>query len=220
MKHLSNELAKPAIFIVDDDPAVRDSMRRLFESLGLEVEAYGSGEEFLARASPLHGARAPPRRGCLLLDLRTPDAAGLELLERLAASRERLPIIVIAGHGDIQLAVKAMKAGAADFIEKPVTDEVILDCVRHTLGLDEQGRAKESEIGKTAARIAVLTPRQREVLDHLIIGRKNKEIGFELGISPRTVEIHRARVMEKMQAKSLSQLVRMAIAAGIDAART
>ena len=195
-------------------------MQHLFESLGLAVEAYGSSEEFLERTSPLHGAWVPPRRGCLLLDLGTPDAAGLELLERLAAGRERLPIIIITGNGDIQLAVKAMKAGAADFIEKPLTDEAILESVRHTLGLDEQGRAKESEIDKTAARIALLTQREREVLDHVIMGRKNKEIAYELGISPRTVEIHRARVMEKMQAKNLSQLVRMALTAGINAAQS
>ncbi len=214
MEHLSTDLARPAIFVVDDDPAIRDSMRHLFESLGLAVEAYGSGEEFLARASPLRDARVPTRRGCLLLDLGTPDDTGLALLERLAASREGLPIIVIAGDGDIQLAVKAMKAGAADFIEKPLTDEIILESVRQTLRLDEQGRAKQSEFGNTAARIALLTPRQREVLDHVVMGRKNKEIAFELGISPRTVEIHRARVMAKMQAKSLSQLVRMALIAG------
>lgn len=189
-------------------------MQHLFESLGLAVEAYGSSEEFLERASPLHGGWVPPRKGYLLLDLRTPDPAGLELLERLAASRNRLPIIIIAGHGDIQMAIRAMKARAVDLIDKPLTDDAILDGMRQTLGLDRQGRAKQSAIDKTAARISLLTPREREVLDHLIIGRKNKEIAFELGISPRTVEIHRARVMAKMQAKGLSQLVRMVLIAG------
>ncbi len=195
-------------------------MQHLFESLGFAVEAHGPIEEFLERASPLHGARVPPRRGCLLLDLRTPDATGLELLEGLAASRERLPIIIITGHGDIQMAVRDTKAGAVDFIEKPLTDEGILESVRHTLELDEQGRAKESEIDKTAARIALLSRREREVLDQLIIGHQNKMIAYELGISPRTVEIHRARVMAKMQAKNLSQLVRMGLMAGIDPLRT
>ena len=113
-----------------------------------------------------------------------------------------------------------MKAGTVDFIEKPLIDDVILEGVRHTLGLDKQGHAKRSEIDETAARIALLTPREREVLDHVIMGRKNKEIAFDLGISPRTVEIHRARVMAKMQARNLSQLVRMAVAAGINVAQT
>jgi two-component system response regulator FixJ len=195
-------------------------MQHLFESLGLAVETHGPSEEFLERASPLRDARLPSRRGCLLLDLRKPDAAGLELLGRLAASWEHLPIIIITGHDDIQLAVRAMKAGTVDFIEKPLINNVILDGARDTLGLDGQSSAKETEIDETAARIALLTPREREVLDHLIIGLKNKEIAFDLGISPRTVEIHRARVMSKMQARNMSQLVRMAIAAGINAAQT
>jgi two-component system response regulator FixJ len=219
VKHRSTDLTKPAIFIVDDDPAVRDSMQHLFESLGLAIEAHRPGEEFLERANSLHDAWSRLRRGCLLLDLRMPDAAGLKFLERLAASRERPPIIIITSHGDIPMAVRAIKAGAVDFIEKPLTDEAILDDGPHSLERDEQGRAKQLEIDQTAARIALLTPREREVLDHLIIGRKNKEIAFDLGISPRTVEIHRARVMTKMQAKNLSQLVLMAVAPGINVTR-
>ncbi len=197
------------IFVVDDDEAVRDSLRALLGSAGLTVEAYASGREFLE-------GYAPHRRGCLLLDVRLPDMSGLELQRTLAAQEVGLAVIMITGHGDVPMAVNAMKAGAVDFIEKPYRDDTILGCIERARDLDQSARSRDGSTTDAAARIALLTAREREVLDHLIIGRPNKVIAHELGISARTVEVHRARVMEKMQADSLSHLVRMALAAGID----
>ena len=197
------------IFVVDDDEAVRDSLRALLGSAGLAVEAYASGREFLE-------GYAPHRRGCLLLDVRLPDMSGLELQRTLAAQGVGLAVIMITGHGDVPMAVNAMKAGAVDFIEKPYRDDTILGCIERARDLDQSARSRDASTTDAAARIALLTARERQVLDHLIIGRPNKVIAHELGISARTVEVHRARVMEKMQADSLSHLVRMALAAGID----
>ncbi|MCH8196979.1 MAG: response regulator transcription factor [Proteobacteria bacterium] len=197
------------IFVVDDDDAVRDSLKALLETGGLSVETYASGQEFL-------DAYDPSRRGCLLLDVRMPDMTGLELQQKLAARPHKLSIIIITGHGDVPMAVKAMKVGAADFIEKPYSDETILESVHNACESGAPGAGKGTAVEETTARIALLSPREREVLDQLIIGHQNKMIAYELGISPRTVEIHRSRVMAKMQAKSLPQLVRMALTAGID----
>ena len=196
------------IFVVDDDDAVRDSLKALIEIEGLSVETYASGQEFL-------DAHDPSRPGCLLLDVRMPDMTGLELQQKLAARPHKWSII-ITGHGDIPMADKAMKAGAVDFIEKPYSDETILEIVNNALESGAPGAGKGAEVEETAARIALLSPRERQVLDQLIIGHQNKMIAYELGISPRTVEIHRARVMAKMQAKNLSQLVRMALITGND----
>ena len=193
---------RETVFIVDDDDAVRDSLQVLLESAGLTVEAFASPTAFL-------GSSAPERPGCLLVDVRMPEMDGIELQEALTAANRRLPVIVMTGHADVPLAVRAMKAGAVDFIEKPFDDEVIIETVRRALELRP---AANPEI---AQRLALLTPREREVLEGLVAGRANKVIAFDLDISPRTVEIHRARVMEKMQARSLSQLVRMALEAGI-----
>lgn len=197
------------IFIVDDHEAVRDSLGALLRANGLSVEMYGCGRDFL-------DALDPSRHGCLLLDLRLPDISGIEVQQKLSAMGAKLRTIMISGHGDVPLAVKAMKAGAVDFIEKPCTDDVILACVRRALELSEKAREEEATNDDMAVRLALLTPREREVLDALVGGQPNKVIAYDLGISPRTVEIHRARVMSKMEAKSLSHLVRMALAAGID----
>ncbi|MDH3595915.1 MAG: response regulator FixJ [Rhodospirillales bacterium] len=197
------------IFIVDDHEAVRDSLGALLQANGLSVEMYGCGHDFL-------DALNPSSHGCLLLDLRLPDISGIEVQQKLFAMGAKLRTIMISGHGDVPLAVKAMKAGAVDFIEKPCTDDVILDCVRRALELSEKAREEEATNDDMAVRLALLTPREREVLDALVGGQPNKVIAYDLGISPRTVEIHRARVMSKMEAKSLSHLVRMALAAGID----
>ena len=197
------------IFVVDDDDAVRDSLKALLEAEGLSVETYASGQAFL-------DSYDPSRRACLLLDVRMPDMTGLELQQKLAARPHKLSIIIITGHGDVPMAVKAMKAGAVDFIEKPYSDGTILESVNDALQSGAPGAGKGTAGEETAARIALLSRRERQVLDQLIIGQQNKMIAYELGISPRTVEIHRARVMAKMQAKSLSQLVRMALTAGID----
>ncbi len=206
---MTNKPSEPVVFVVDDDEAVRDSLRMLLESDGLEVDAFASGAEFLA-------ADLPGRGGCVVLDVRLGDMNGLDLQKKLAALRIELPVILITGHGDIPMAVAAMKAGAADFIEKPFADGVLLDSVRRALGAASPASGKAPPDTESEFRIARLSPREREVLEHLTIGRPNKLIAAELGISPRTVEIHRARVMEKTEAKSLSHLVRMALAAGID----
>lgn len=201
------------IFVVDDDDAVRESLKALLETEGLSVETYASGQAFL-------DAYDPSRRGCLLLDVRMPDMTGLELQQKLAAGPHKLSIIIITGHGDVPMAVNAMKAGAVDFIEKPYSDETILGSVNNALESGAPGAGKGTAVEETASRIALLSPRERQVLDQLIIGHQNKMIAYELGISPRTVEIHRSRVMAKMQAKNLPQLVRMALTAGNDPLRT
>ncbi len=201
--------ARSTIYIVDDHEAVRDSLGALLEAHGLTVEMYGCGHDFLS-------ALNPSRHGCLLLDLRLPDMSGIEVQQKLSSMRAKLRTIMISGHGDIPLAVKALKAGAVDFIETPCTDDVILDRVQRALELSEKAREEEASGDDTAVRLAMLTPREREVLEALVSGQPNKVIAYELGISPRTVEIHRARVMSKMEARSLSHLVRMALAAGID----
>jgi two-component system response regulator FixJ len=191
------------VVVIDDDEAVLDSLRVLLEAEGLEVETFERAGAFLQRA-----AGTPP--GCLVTDVRMPEMDGLELLRALSARGSLPPVIVITGHGEVSMAVQAMKLGARDCIEKPFDPRALLASVRDAL---TAGRPADPEIGR---RLELLTPREREVLDHLVIGRSNKMIARELAISPRTVEIHRARVMEKMRAESLSQLVRLAIVAGID----
>jgi len=201
----------PAVFIVDDDAAVRDSLAALIDSAGFAAQSYASGTVFLESMPPKRG-------GCVLLDIQMPDLSGLEIQARLAASHPDLRVIIVTGHADVPLAVKAMKGGAFDFIEKPFDDETLIECVRRALS--ESARAGDGELaadGEAGAdRLAQLTPRERDVLQQLIIGNPNKVIAYELGISPRTVEVHRARVMDKMQARNLSHLVRMALAAGLD----
>lgn len=206
--------AKPerAVLIVDDDPAVRDSLGVLLEASGYPVITFASGRELLSGFS---GTMA----GCLVVDVRMPDMTGIEILETLAAGGSTVPVIIITGHADVPMAVRAMKVGAFDFLEKPVAAERLLTSVEAALARRAEALAQAGSIEDQRARFASLTPRERDVLDQLIIGRPNKVIAAELGISPRTVEIHRARVMEKLDAHSLSHLVRMAIAAGIDPER-
>ncbi len=199
----------PQVYIVDDHDAVRDSLEILLSSAGLEVSGFASGTEFLRSVDPRDS-------GCLLLDVRLPDMNGIEVQERLRAIGCRLRTIMISGHGDVPLAVRAMKAGAIDFIEKPYTDEVILTRVRETLESGAADRSSSTPEPELSSRLDRLTPREREVLEALVSGQPNKVIAYDLGISPRTVEIHRARVMSKMEAKSLSHLVRMALAAGVE----
>jgi len=196
----------PTVFIVDDDEAVRDSLQILLAVEGHRIEAFESGIAFL---EAFDAARA----GCLLVDVRMPDMSGLDLQEILNERRSSLPVIIMTGHGDVPMAVRAMKAGAVDFIEKPFSDATILDSVRRALTLADRAVVDQTFATEATTRLEGLTPREREVLDRLVAGRPNKVIAFELGISPRTVEIHRARVMEKMEADSLSHLVRLALAA-------
>jgi two-component system response regulator FixJ len=197
-----------AVHVIDDDEAVRHSLEFLFESAGLVVRTYESAESFLGVAAGL-------RAGCVLTDVRMPGMDGLALQRKMREIGLRLPVIVMTGHGDVPIAVQALKAGAADFIEKPFDDEVLLAAVRAALDADRRAREREAEIEEIAAHLASLTPRERQVLERLVAGQPNKAIAYALGTSPRTVEVHRARVMEKMGARSLSELVRMALRVGI-----
>jgi two-component system response regulator FixJ len=195
------------VYIVDDDEAVRDSLSVLLESKAYWVRCFGSAPEFLAAASSL-------AVGCLIADIRMPEMDGLELQQRLIERALDFPMIVITGHGDVPLAVRAMKAGAVDFIEKPFASETILESL--AAGLSRLAAPYERDAAKAAAagKLALLSPREREVLEGLLAGLPNKSIAYDLAISPRTVEIHRARVMDKMGARSLSELIRLALAAG------
>jgi two-component system response regulator FixJ len=200
--------ANPTVFVVDDDQAMRNSLKWLIETVGMNVEAYASADEFIRNYYP-------GRAGCLLLDVRMPGMSGLELQEHFLEQQIKIPIIIITGHGDVPMAVRAMKAGAVDFIEKPFNDELLLDSIRNALALDVEQRAAQSERAVVAARLAQLTPREHEVMEMVTAGKANKEIALALGVSAKTVEAHRARVMEKMQANSLAALVRMVIAANV-----
>ena len=195
---------KTTIFLVDDDEAVRDSLQALLQARGFEVRAFESAPKLLA-------AIGKDARGCVLTDVRMPEMDGLELQRQLAG--HMLPVVVMSGHGDIPMAVQAMRDGAVDFVEKPYSDDTILDAVARAAGLVEQRARAVGGKAEARARLARLTPREREVLDRLVEGLQNKAIAHALAISPRTVEIHRANVMEKMEARSLSDLVRTALAA-------
>ena len=196
------------VYVIDDDDVARDSLAFLFRTADVRVRAYASATEFLAAAPTLKG-------GCVVTDVRMPQMDGLELLRRLRALDLGLPVIVMTGHGDIPLAVEAMKAGAADFFEKPFNDDAMLAAVRRALGRQQQERARETERDAVKEKLADLSARERQVLEGLVAGKANKAIAFDLGISARTVEIYRANVMTKMKAASLSELVRMALGAGI-----
>jgi two-component system response regulator FixJ len=193
------------VHVIDDDEAVRDSLRFLFESAGLTVRSYDSAAAFIAAA----GAE---NRGCVLTDVRMPGFDGIALLRRLAELGLDLPVIVMTGHADVPLAVQALKEGATDFIEKPFDDDRVLNAVQAALEAGRRRREEAAGIDAIAARLATLTPREREVLDGLVAGHANKTIAYDLGASPRTIEVHRGRVMEKMQARSLADLVRMVLA--------
>jgi two-component system, LuxR family, response regulator FixJ len=196
--------ARPTVFIVDDDVAVRDSLKFLMRSVGHPVEAFASALEFL-------DAYRDDRPGCLVLDIRMPGMSGLELQDQLVARRAIVPIIFITGHGDVPMAVEAMQAGAMDFIQKPFRDQDLLDRINQALEKDAAMRAVLGEKNQIRQRLTSLTPREREVMDLVVHGKANKVIAGDLDLSQRTVEIHRARVMEKMQASSLAHLVRMVI---------
>ena len=196
------------VFLVDDDEAVRDSLQTLLEAAGHRIRSFGSGSEFLT-AMPVS------EDGCLIIDVRMPGIGGLEVQERLRAEGIALPVIVITGHGDVPLAVRAMKAGAVDFVEKPFAEGAILAAIERALEIAMRKRETGSDVTDAEARLSPLTEREHEVLRLLVAGKQNKVIAYELGISPRTVEIHRARVMEKTRSRSLSELVRVAIAGGI-----
>jgi two-component system response regulator FixJ len=193
------------VSVVDDDAGVRDSIRLLLESANYTVKAFATARQFLdeKRAS-----------ACLIADVRMPEMDGLELQQEIGRRGSGLPVIIITGHGDVPLAVRAMKAGAVDFIEKPFDDELLLSSVQRAIEIGRRTRGAAAEAAAAERLIALLTPRERTVLEQLVIGRSNKVAAYELGISPRTVEIHRAHIMDKMNARSLSDLVRISLAAG------
>lgn len=192
----------PIVFIVDDDEAVRNSLRLLIKSLGLTPVTLGSGQEFLDHYEP-----AQP--GCVVLDVRMPQMSGLELQEHLNRLGAVIPVIFITGHGDVPMAVEAMQAGAFDFLQKPFRDQDLIDRIQRALAKDRDNRASLTQRTLIQERLESLTQREREVLELVNTGMPNKVMAAELGVSQRTVEIHRARVMEKMGASSLAHLVRM-----------
>ena len=196
----------PTIFVVDDDDAVRTSLRLLLKSVGLPVETFAAAQEFLA-------AFDAERAGCLVLDIRMPGMSGLELQQRMNDIHAIIPIVFITGHGDVPMAVEAMQHGAVDFIQKPFRDQDLIERINQALEKDGDNRAGLKERDAIRRRIEQLTPREREVLALVTQGKANKVIALDLNVSQRTVEIHRARVMEKMGASSLAHLVRMAIEA-------
>ena len=194
----------PIIFVVDDNEAVRLSTEMLIRSMGLRVESFESAGEFLQDFDP-------QQPGCVILDIRMPGMSGLELQEHLNEIKATIPIIFVTGHGDVPMAVTAMKAGAVDFIQKPFRDQELIDRVHGALERDSEDREASQIRAETQESIDRLTAREREVMELVVNGRANKEIAFDLGLSPRTVEIHRARVMRKMEADSLPQLVQMVV---------
>ncbi len=194
----------PTVFVVDDDQAVRDSLRWLFESINLKVEMFESAGEFLK-------ACEPSRCGCLVLDVRMPGMSGLDLHESLAAHGITMPVIIITGHADVPMAIRAMKAGSFDFVEKPFNDQMLLESIQDAINCDADSRRRSAHWSEIETRIAVLTRREREVMDFVVAGKSNKQIAAVMGVSMKTVEAHRANMMAKMSADSLSKLVEMVV---------
>lgn len=195
-------MTEPTVFIVDDEAEVRDALKLLMDSVGLAAETFASAQEYLDQFDA-------HRFGCLVLDIRMPGMSGLELQERLFKEPLHPPMVIITGHGDVPMAVRALQAGAVDFIEKPFRDQVLLDSVHRAITRDAEQRGEASRLADIEARLQRLTPREREVLDLIMTGMRNKVIAVELGVSQSTVEAHRSKVMEKMEAKTLSDLMRM-----------
>jgi len=200
-------LAEPMVHVIDDDEAMRASLAFLLESAGLACRAYASALEFLSQCDAL-------TTGCVITDVRMPEMSGLQLLSELKARRSPLPVIVITGHGDVPLAVEAMKNGVVDFLEKPFDDEVLLGAIGQALARPGSDSHKDEAAARFSGLLATLSPRETEVLRGVVGGKANKVIAYDLGISPRTVEVYRANVMTKTGAHSLSELVRMALLAG------
>jgi FixJ family two-component response regulator len=192
---------EPTVFVVDDDEAVRKALKLLMESAGMRVETFASADAFLAQHDP-------SRPGCLILDIRMPGMSGLTLQDQLIARRINIPVIMITGHGDVAMAVGAVKKGAIDFIQKPFDDQALLDRVQQAVQIDAQRRQEHARRAEFESKLARLTPREREVLDLLISGKGNKEVALELGLSRKTVDIHRAHVMMKLGVDSLLEIAR------------
>ncbi|MES9994266.1 MAG: response regulator transcription factor [Candidatus Thiodiazotropha sp.] len=194
--------SKPTVFVVDDDEEVRGALKLLFESVGLPVICYPSAVDYLQQFDD-------SLPGCLVVDIRMPGMSGLDMQEKLAEQPIHPPVIIITGHGDVPMAVRAVQAGAVNFIEKPFRDQILLDSVHRAIEMDAERRGEASRLSEIHEHLNQLTPREREVLDLVISGMRNKNISEQLGITLSTVEAHRSRVMEKMQADTLSHLMRM-----------
>lgn len=205
---MTTEIESPTVFIIDDDPALRDSLQWLLESVGLQAVAFARGQDFL-------DAYVPGQSGCLLLDVRMPGMSGLHLQQKLHESGIDLPVIIITGYGDVPIAVTAMKNGAVDFIEKPFNEQLLLDCVQNALAQDQTQRQTRGSRQEVIKRFASLTAREQEVMRWVVEGLSNKDIAENLAVSRKTVEVHRVKVMNKMQAESLSDLIQMAIVVGM-----
>ena len=199
---------QPIVFVVDDDASVREAVERLVRSAGLRVEAFASAEEFLTRPK----ADAP---SCLVLDVQLPDLSGLDLQRRMADASNDIPIVFITGHGDIPTTVRAMKAGAVEFLTKPLVEGDLLESIRHAIARDRADRRHHADTADLRARFASLTPREEEVMAWVVTGLLNKQIARELGISEETVKVHRGHAMRKMRADSVAELVRMSERLGI-----
>ncbi len=193
---------QPTVFIVDDDPAMRESLRWLIESVGLAVETYGAARDFL-------DSYDPTRSGCLVLDVRMPGLSGLDLQTELTKQHIRIPTIIITGYAEVPMAVRALKEGAIDFIEKPFSDQHLLDRIRQAIEADRQARLVSAAQDDIATRYERLTPRERQVMALVVEGQSNKSIALDFRLSDKTVEVHRAKVMEKMRARSLAELIKM-----------
>jgi len=196
------------VYAIDDDVAVRQSLEFLLKTAGIKVRSFESAKAFLEMLPEI-------RSGCIITDVRMPDVTGIDLLRRVKELKLDIPVIVITGHGDVALAVDAMKIGAIDFLEKPFDDDLLLAAVRFALSAEAGAARRSAERAEIHDKLAALSNRERQVLEGLVAGKPNKVIAFDLGISPRTVEIYRANVMTKMAANSLSELVRLAMTAGI-----
>ncbi len=197
---------KPHVYLIDDDKDVRESLAVLLDAAGIQVQAFATGPEFLAVAPSLTS-------GCVLTDVHMPGMDGIELQRRLTELGIQLPLVMMTGQADVPTAIKALKAGAADFIEKPFKDQVLLGAIHAAIEIGRRARHQRAEFAAAEERLKTLTPREMEVLEKLVEGHPNKVIAHQLGMSPRTVEVHRGRIMDKTGAKSLSELVRMAIVA-------
>ena len=197
---MTNDKAGPIIYLVDDDEAVRDALGMLLKSIGLEHETFASALDFLQS----YDAR---RHSCLVADIRMPGLSGLELQQRLNEERSEIPIIFITGHGDVPMAVTAMKSGAVDFLQKPFRDQDLIDRIHKALDRDGERRKGRAEQDEIRARLTLLTPRETEVMQRVVRGQANKVIAMDLGVSQRTVELHRARVMKKLKLRSVAELV-------------
>jgi FixJ family two-component response regulator len=200
----ADQRSQQTVYVIDDDEAVRDALGMLFRSVGYRVETYAAAADFLDGLDL-------ERSGCLVLDVRLPGMSGLELHERLVSRHALLPVVFITGHGDVPMAVRAMKAGAVDFLEKPFNEQNLLDRVSRAFDLETRERREREQESDLRKRFESLTPREREVLDLVVDGELNKVIASRLGVSQRTVEIHRAHVMSKMGAESLAHLVRLTL---------